>query len=104
VKRALKPRATEAIAVSPIAITDRTAPRDVGLEAREFRALVRCLQIPHVVAGRRLIVDAQTFRDALAVAARSSGTVDPSTVGEAPPISGGLLRRLGRVREAGCVR
>ena len=54
--RALRPRATSALVVAPVAITDRTCAAITGLEPRDFRALVAKLCVRHVLNGRRLVV------------------------------------------------
>ncbi|MGH7440509.1 MAG: hypothetical protein ACRENE_32875 [Polyangiaceae bacterium] len=110
-KRALKPRRTDALRVEPIAITDRTAPALTGLESSVFRAFVLAHAIPHVRHGRRMIVDAEVFRGALVHAARSTGGTAVSHAPDANPAdedaddepvsADRLLRRLGRERIAG---
>jgi PHD/YefM family antitoxin component YafN of YafNO toxin-antitoxin module len=111
VKRPLRPRATEVLSVAPVAITDRNAPATVGLEAREFRQLVRDLGIAHLRRGQRIIVVADLFRAAISDAARSSGNEESESdgatnapeSGDEPVTADRLLARLGRVRvrEAG---
>jgi hypothetical protein len=107
VKRAIKPRATEALSVSPIFVSDLTAAAVVGLEARAFRELIADLAVPHLRRGHRIIVDAEVLRAAIGAAARSEGgpveREAPSEAAEGPaPVSGArLLARLGRERIAG---
>jgi hypothetical protein len=111
VKRALRPRATDALRVEPIAITDRTAPALTGLEGPVFRAFVLAHAIPHVLHGRRMVVDAEVFRAALADAARATDSAAESHEPDTSPSDEGdddetisadrLLRRLGRERIAG---
>jgi hypothetical protein len=63
--RALRPRATDGIAVTPVLVSDRTAPHLCGIEARVFRALVAQLGIPSARIGRRLLVRASDLAEAI---------------------------------------
>jgi hypothetical protein len=94
--RPLKPRATSALAIVPVTVTDRTAPAVLGLEPRVFRELVARERIPHAVIGRRIVVAAQDVLDALGrIAARPvEAEVDEET--EPVPTASDMLRKLGR--------
>ena len=98
--RALKPRATAALSLTPITITDRTCAAATGLEPKVWRALVVRLGVRHVLAGRRMIVIAADFVRGLEQADASDvpdadrgegGTEEPASVDS-------LLARIGRAR------
>lgn len=100
-RRTLRPRATSAIVVAPVAISDRTCAAMTGLEPRDFRALVARLGVRHVAKGRRLVVLVADF-----VAALERGGIDgaaplaPPADDEGPASVDQLLERLGRKRIA----
>lgn len=91
--RKLRPRATDTIAVTPIAITDRTAHAVLGLDPRPFRDAVIALGVRHRIVGRRMIVLVADFVSALE---RSGGDAAPARDAEVSVDS--LLARMGRRR------
>jgi hypothetical protein len=106
--RALRPRATSAIAVAPVTVTDLTAPIIFGLEARQFRDLVRLEKIEHARIGQRVVARVDDVLDALAritTRQKAQGVDDThveQTSVESP--ADALLARLGRVRISGAGR
>ncbi len=96
--RALRPRATAAIAITPVIVTDLTCHAVVGLEPRHFRETVYALQIPHVDRGRRLVVLVQDFTAAIE---RASSSPETLPVIEKPLATvDDVLARVGRRRSA----
>jgi hypothetical protein len=96
--RKFRPRATASLAVAPVAITDRSAPATVGLESDVFRVLVQKLRIRHVLSGRRMIVLASDFAEAIERAG-SADVAELAANDDAPAASvDALLARLGRRR------
>ncbi len=67
--RVLRPRAVDALSVHPSVVSDLTAPNIFGLEARAFRAFVREREIPHALAGRRMLVVVADFEAAVRASA-----------------------------------
>ncbi len=63
--RPLRGRATDALVVAPILVSDRSAPAICGIEARVFRALVAKLGIPCTRVGKRLLVRATDLAEAI---------------------------------------
>jgi hypothetical protein len=105
VKRALRPRATEALGVVPVTVTDRTAPAVLGLEPRTFRELVARLGVPHVTLGRRIVVPVAAMLEALEGAAVDpaprSGAAERDAADDDGEVSvDGILAELGRRRRA----
>jgi hypothetical protein len=78
-------RATDAIAVSPATVTDRTAHLVLGLEPRSFRVLVASCGVRHVRVGRRLLARVDDILAALDAMAVEQGT---GGAGEAPAPDG----------------
>lgn len=79
--------------VSPAIVSDQTSFAITGLDARQFRDLVKAEHIPHRVVGRRLLVLVKDFEKFVAV-----GSSDPAA---APPATDAedvvdVLRRLGK--------
>lgn len=105
--RRLRQRATASICVAPLFVSDLTAPIAVGLEPRQFRDLVRDLEIPHIVYGQRLLVEAEDLRAALAVRASSKAIADYDARSpeareyDEPQSVDAVLARLGRRRISG---
>jgi hypothetical protein len=100
VTRALKPRATDALALQPACVSDRTAPAVLGLEPRTFREWVAREGIPAARIGKRVVVRLQ---DALAALDRASGRAEgsPSPAPEETADADGVdrvLRLVGRTR------
>jgi hypothetical protein len=95
-KRAVRPRATEVLAVTPVYVSDLTAPVLVGLEPRQFRELVVALGIPHVRRGHRVLVAVDKLRAAMDGA--EAATPTPTTVAHATPemTADEILASLGR--------
>lgn len=103
--RPLRPRATDAIVVAPIAITDRTCAPLTGLDPRPWRELVERLRIPHVRAGKRISVLVADYVAAIERASREtarehSDDATDQTTEEHTPTAVALLARLGRTRAA----
>jgi ligand-binding sensor domain-containing protein len=106
--RALRPRATSAIAVAPVTVTDLTAPIIFGLEPRQFRDLVRLENIEHARVGQRVVVRVDDVLEALArITARQKVRGDDDTHIEQTSVESpadALLARIGRVRISGAGR
>lgn len=100
--RKLRPRATAALAVTPVTVTDLTCAAVLGLESRPYRALLVRLDIPHVTFGQRTIA---SVTDVLSAIERASIADDPSehdaTPTDEPRDVDAVLARLGRRRMAG---
>lgn len=100
-KRVLRARKTDALAVMPATATDLSAPAVFGLEAEPFRATVRKLGCRHVIVGKRMIVTVADFVDALERAATAEQPVDRDhQVSDGEPTADQLLARIGRSRTA----
>jgi hypothetical protein len=97
--RPLRPRGTDAVAVVPAVVTDRTAPAVVGLDARAFRAIVAQLAVPHTVCGRRMLVRVADFVDAIGRPAEGGDAV-PVPPDTAHDDADTVLARIGRRRSA----
>lgn len=91
-RRALRPRATDGIAVTPVLVSDRTCAALVGLEPRAFRAFVLDHHIQHQRAGKRLIVRAKDLEDA--IAQRDDGPVDARAIADPEPTRSEILARV----------
>lgn len=104
-KRTLRPRATSALAIAPLLVTDLTAPVAAGLEPRAFREFVVRAGIPHVRDGHRVIVRADVLLAAIDRLARSGASATESapasSAEEDEPSADELLRRIGRFRTGG---
>jgi len=108
--RALRPRATAALAVAPATVTDRTAPLVLGLEPRAFRELVIDHHVRHARVGRgvgrRIIA---RLEDVLAVLDRLADDAAPAEDAPAPEEPSatssdgvdGVLAMIGRRRRTG---
>ncbi len=95
--RPLRARATDAIPVTPVAVTDRTCAALIGLEGRAFRALVEKLEIRHVAAGRRLIVLVKDLEAALERAAVNDAPGETTAdEPDEPQDADAILAKLGR--------
>lgn len=96
-KNDFRPRATAALAIAPVVVTDLTCAAVVGLEPRHFREMVYALKIPHVDRGRRMVVLVADFTKAIEQASIPSASVDHE---DASGSADELLARLGRRRSA----
>jgi hypothetical protein len=98
-RRRLSPRATDALAVVPITVTDRTCALVLGLEPRVYRALVVRERIPHARLGRRMVA---RIEDILAVFDRlAHGTTSPDLPEDQtsqPDTADAVLAILGKER------
>lgn len=94
--RELRPRATDALAIVPAVVTDRSAAAVVGLEAREFRELVAAKRIRHVRAGHRVIVRLDVFLEALQQHAADESAAEAPSSG--PRTVDQVLATVGRRR------
>lgn len=98
--RKLRPRATSALVVAPVAITDLTAPAILGIEARPFREWLVAANVPHTRRGKRVIA---LVADVVAALERSSVS-EPNDDGHemhgAPRSVDALLARIGHRRTA----
>lgn len=74
--RPLRPRATSALVVAPVAITDLTAPAVLGIEARPFREWLVTANVPHTRRGKRVIALVADVVAALERSAASSPDED----------------------------
>jgi len=103
--RHLRPRATSALAVAPALVTDLTAPVVVGLEAWQFRQLVKDEHIPHARVGQRVIAKVEDVVSAVEELGRRQTGAPANDDAPAPATSGrtadGILARMGRVRTGG---
>jgi hypothetical protein len=103
--RNLRPRATAALPVQPLTVSDRTAPALVGLEPRAFRELLEREHVPHAKIGRRVVARVACVLEAvdrLSLGAPSA-VESASAVGEdatEEPSADQILARLGRRRIA----
>ena len=98
--RNLRPRATGALNVTPIAFTDETAPAVVGLTPRRTRDIVRQLGIRHTVAGRRIIVLVSDFVQALERAPSNAQAASAPVEDDQLESVDAVLARIGRKRTA----
>lgn len=104
-KRALRPRHTAALVVSPIVVSDLSAAAVVGLEPRQFRELVRAKAIPHTLSGQRMLVRAEDLLAALDVAPAAAEPLseapavdDHDLDDDEPKDADEVLRRIGLER------
>lgn len=100
--RQLRPRATSALVVAPITVTDRTCAAVLGIEPRAFREWLAEENIEHRRIGRRVIARVDVVLAALeAMPAQSSDTASESS-SDRPALQSAddLLARLGRRRTA----
>ena len=103
--RNLRPRATAAVPVQPLTVSDRTAPALVGLEPRAFRDLLEREHVPHARIGRRVVARVAFVLEAID---RLSLEVDATTEtasaaddeADDEPTADEILARLGRRRSA----
>ncbi len=106
--RHLRPRATSTIAIAAALVTDLTAPVVVGLEAWQFRQLVKDERIPHARVGQRVIAKVEDVVSAVEqLAKRQSGAPandDPLAPATSGRTADGILARMGRVRTTGGAR
>jgi hypothetical protein len=100
--RALRPRATSAIAIAPATASDLTAPVVFGLESWQYRELLRSEGIEHARVGKRVIARVDDVVEALARIAARQRTVPPPEsrveVSDDEPTADALLARMGRSR------
>jgi hypothetical protein len=110
--RRLRPKATAALVVAPITVTDLTCAVVLGLEPRVFRELVVDARIPHARIGRgkdrsghRVIVRVEDMLAAIDRIARRGDVGDeaPADSGDetpTPTVSGvdRVLALIGRER------
>ena len=100
-ERKLRPKATAALSITPVLISDENAAAVVGLEPRQFREFVRRHAIEHACDGKRLLVRVDVFLAAvqsLEIASRRSSTEEDEDDVDA------VLKRLGRKRQPGGAR
>jgi hypothetical protein len=106
VTRALRPKATAALAVVPILITDRNAAATVGLEPRELRELVADLGVRHVRRGHRLLVRPEDLLSAIDKIAEKQPSRSEAIAVQVhdeepqPETADDFLRSIGRRRTA----
>lgn len=94
-------RATAELSVTPVTVTDRTAPAVLGLEPRVYREYVIRHGVRHTMIGRRMVCRVSDVLDALDRAAVDGATTAAETVDEdAPSNVDALLERIGRRRTA----
>lgn len=104
--RRLRPRATDAIAVAPVTVTDRTCAQVLGLEPRPFREWLVSADVPHKRIGRRVVARVDDVLDALARAPAAEPRDDRENQDDedgdddVPGTPDEVLRRLGLRRTA----
>lgn len=92
--RPLRQRATDRIAVAPVAVSDRTCAALLGLEPRVFRELCVREEIPIVRLGRRVLARVEDVEAALVRLAGQAVDVED----ERPRGAGAVLALVGRQR------
>jgi hypothetical protein len=97
-RAAPRPRATTALAVVPLTITDRTAPHVLGLEPRAFREFLVERSVPHVRLGRRVVARVDDVLEALGLAAVTTEAGELATVVDDESSADDVLARIGRKR------
>ncbi len=99
--RKLRPRATAALVVAPIAVTKRSAPAVLGVDSPDFHPLLDLLGVKHVHKGHQVIALVADIEAALERA--STKSADDSTAARTDSTSTNvddLLARIGRRRSA----
>jgi hypothetical protein len=98
-KRALRPKATSSLSITPATVSDLTAPAVIGLEAWQFRELLRDAQIPHARIGRRVVARVDLVVAAIDNLARQGDAVAgaPTSDDDGPSVDE-ILASIGRVR------
>jgi hypothetical protein len=106
--RHLRPRATSTLAIAAALVTDLTAPALLGLEAWQFRELVKAERIPHARLGQRVIAKVEDVVVAVEQLGKRQSGAPANDDAPAPSTSGrtadGILARMGRVRTPPGVR
>jgi hypothetical protein len=104
-KRNLRPK--PAVVVAPISFSDETCFAVVGVTPRRLRQLIERHTIPHARDGKRVIVDADDWRRAMASLAAGGGAPANDLVGhddDQPTSADAVLAKLGRRVARGPVR
>ena len=100
--RPLKPRASAALLIAPLAISDLTAPAQIGLEARPFREFLVREGVPHARIGQRVIARREDVLAAIDRLAEREQTATEESSGpeeeEGEDGVEGVLRLVGRTR------
>jgi hypothetical protein len=98
VSRAIRQRATDRVAVAPVAVSDRTCAALLGLEPRAFRELLSREDVPCIRVGRRVLARVE---DVEAVLCRLAGQAVHVDDDETPQPRGveAVLRLVGREKE-----
>jgi hypothetical protein len=96
VKRALRPRATEALTVAPLLISDRNCAHVMGIDPRDLREKI-APHVRHARLGNRIVFRVE---DVLAFIAQLSEprAGDERTVSDDLGGADGVLARIGRKR------
>jgi len=96
-KRNLRPKPT--VVVAPISFSDENCFVVAGVTPRRLRQLIERHTIPHVRDGKRVIVDADDWRRAMASVATSDAAPVNDVVGDdddQPTSADAVLAKLGR--------
>jgi hypothetical protein len=99
--RALRPRATSALALVPVTVSDLTAPAVFGFaDGRPFREFLVREHVAHARVGHRVFARVEDVADALARVARTTAEQGEETPerGDQPDNLEGVLRVLGKRR------
>jgi hypothetical protein len=106
VKRALRSRATSALALAPVTVSDLTAPAVFGFaDGRPFREFLVREHVAHARVGHRVFARVEDVADALARVARTTAeqgeeTREGGDESSTPDTVEGVLRVLGKRRTA----
>ncbi len=99
-QRKLKPRATAALNIMPVMVSDRTCAALFGIEPRDLREKI-APHVPHAVIGRRVVMRVEhvlAYLDGLASPERA-GSREPAR-SDGATTTDDLLARIGRRRTA----
>lgn len=97
-RRPLRPRPTDRIAVAPVAVSDRTCAALLGIEPRVFRELLAREGVPIVRVGRRVLARVEDVEAVLARLAGQPSDVEADAAPAKPGGADGVLRLVGRER------
>ena len=99
--RNLRPKATAALSITPVLISDENAPAVVGLEPRQFREFVVRHGLSHARDGKRLLVRVDVF---LAAVEELESAARPAPEEDDEEDVDAVLKRMGRKRVSGAAK
>lgn len=98
--RRLRPRATDALGVVPVTVTDRTCAAVLGLDPRVFRDWLASANVPHARIGRRVVACVDDVLAAMRDTRTPDALGEPDDKDDGPATADDVLARLGMRRIA----